>query len=118
MTGMIQSSAGLECLSPMKDGELQYLCSVQGLAQAEAAAAREAEATARAEQAAVEAAEVRELAQREAAAHESALQEASQKAARLARLEGMPCILPQSSAAAADRYVLGPTSSSLMMSLH
>ena len=31
---------------------------------------------------------MRELAQREAAAHESALQEASQKAARLARLEG------------------------------
>ena len=56
--------------------------------QAEAAAAREAEASQRAEQAAQDAAEVRELAQREAAAHESALQEASQKAARLARLEG------------------------------
>lgn len=94
----------------MKDIKLRYLCSVQGLAQAEAAAAREAEATARAEQAAVDAAEVRELAQREAAAHESALQEASQKAARLARLEGMPCILsPQSCAAAIDRYVLAPT---------
>lgn len=57
-------------------------------AQAEAAAAREAEASQRAEQAAQDAAEVRELAQREAAAHEIALQEASQKAARLARLEG------------------------------
>ncbi len=56
--------------------------------QAEAAAAREAEASQRAEQAAQDAAEVRELAQREASAHESALQEASQKAARLARLEG------------------------------
>ena len=31
---------------------------------------------------------MRELAQREAVAHETALQEASQKAARLARLEG------------------------------
>ena len=56
--------------------------------QAEAAAAREAEASQRAEQAAQDAAEVRELAQREAAAHDSALQEASKKAARLARLEG------------------------------
>ena len=57
--------------------------------QAEAAAAREVEASQRAMQAAQEAAEVRDLAQREAAAHESAQQEASQKAARLARLEGM-----------------------------
>ncbi len=63
--------------------------------QAEGAAAREAEANQRAEQAAQDAAEVRDLAQREAAAHESAQQAASQKAARLARLEGK-ALLPKS----------------------
>lgn len=96
MTEVMQSSAGFRVFELHERQGMRYLCSVQGLAQAEAAAAREAEATARAEQAAVDAAEVRELAQREAAAHESALQEASQKAARLARLEGMPLHPPSS----------------------
>ena len=45
---------------------------------------------AEAQQALAQLAEVRAQAAAEAAAHEALMQEASQKAARLARLEGMP----------------------------
>ncbi|CAL5219289.1 g1094 [Coccomyxa viridis] len=81
--GALEQRQALEAQLAALSAKQQSLCQA-----AEAAAAREAEASQRAEQAAQDAAEVRELAQREAIAHETALQEASQKAARLARLEG------------------------------
>lgn len=74
--------------------------------QAEVAEAAQAEACAAAEASARGAAEVREHAEREAAAHAALQQDASAKAARLARLEGPhapvhhSCVLPPRTRAA------------------